>query len=151
MAVYYPFMGFPLDFAYETGHEELFFNGYIPSLNLEDFPVPPHSAFTDMLPHSPDPRNEWLKKVWGLLKELEDQGMNWIWVNDEYLKEAEWKQDKMYLGATNCQVLLLPEIPMMEIEAAQKVAALADSGAKVITYGQAPLRAKGYYQSALKD
>ncbi|MEL6627573.1 MAG: glycosyl hydrolase [Bacteroidota bacterium] len=151
VAVYYPFMGFPTDFEFETTHEELFFNGHVPSVNLPDVPLPYLHDYTTWLPREADLRNAWLKEVWTLLKELEDQGLNWIWVNDHYLKNAVWEESQIKLGQTDCQVLLLPEIPYMDADAAEKVAQLADSGAKVITYGQVPLRARGYHMAQEKD
>ncbi|MEL6132258.1 MAG: glycosyl hydrolase, partial [Bacteroidota bacterium] len=151
VAVYYPFMGFPADFAYEQTHKELFFNGHIPEVNFPDIPLPYLSDYTGLLPKESDLRNAWLKEVWTLLQELEDQGLNWIWVNDSYLTEASWKKPYIQLGQTSCQVLLLPEVPYLEVEAAEQIAQLADSGAKVITYGATPYRAKGYHMAEEKD
>ncbi|MEO1418687.1 MAG: glycosyl hydrolase [Bacteroidota bacterium] len=151
VAVYYPFMGFPMDFEFDTSHEELFFNGHVPFVNLPDIPLPYLHEYTTWLPREADLRIKWLKEVWTLLKELEDQGLNWIWVNDHYLQRATWANAQMKIGQTDCQVLLLPEIPYMDVEAAKSVAQLADSGAKIVAYGNTPTRAKGYYRAEEKD
>ena len=142
--VYYPFLGFPSSFGKQQAHQELYFNG-----EIDGFPIPntsDSSAFPlTVIAKEPDPRNIWLEKVWPMIQILDEAGIQWSWINDEYLAQVQMDElGSLRLNGYPSQMMLIPHAPHMEIEAAENLVRLARKDARIVLYGSAPSHQPGF-------
>jgi len=151
IAIYYPFDGFPKDFIFEDKHEEVFFNGKLEPVSGDKSLSRPSNLLSRLFDKEEDPRISWLRALWPLVRELEQQGLNWIWVNEEYLKAATWEEEHLQIGEVEAQLLLLPDVDRMEVGCAENIGRLVRSGARVIAYGDIPRGQEGFYDYEVRD
>ncbi|MEO0897368.1 MAG: hypothetical protein AAFY71_13260 [Bacteroidota bacterium] len=138
MAIYYPFMGFPESFPFDERHQEPFFNGNIPAINDSRNPKPPTHGLLNLFEKETDPRAEWLLAVWPMIKEIENKGLTWMWVNDENMLKAKSAGEGIEIEGIHLQMLLLMDIPALSAPSAENLAKLSQHGARIISFGDLP-------------
>ncbi|MCI4671562.1 MAG: hypothetical protein MRZ79_25695, partial [Bacteroidia bacterium] len=151
IAIYYPFKGLPSNLTFSSEHKELFFNGNVEELRKKQEVVPLESFVSNLFVKGEDERVNWLRAITPLINELDQQGLNWIWVNDDFLSQASWDGRRISLGATEVELVLLPDVESIDHQAAKKLAQMASRGAKVIAYGKIPSRQNGFYKFEERD
>lgn len=142
LLIYYPFFGFPTSFDLPFDAEPLL-NG--------NFDGEPESGMNQLvslaskvLPMGADERAKWRTQFLPLLKDLEDNGYTWDWVNDDSLGAAKMESGKISIRGNSWKALLIFEISALQPETAAKNAALSKDGAAVIIVGTPPSEQPGY-------
>lgn len=143
LLIYYPFFGFPTSFEQSGKEDELLFNG-----EFDGEPKSPINSLvaigSKILPMGPDERAKWRAQVRPLLRELEDNGYSWDWVNDDSLLEAKSEAGKIALRGNEWKALLIVNIEALPPETASKISGLAKDGTAVLIIGKPPARQPGY-------
>jgi hypothetical protein len=83
---------------------------------------------------------------------LQDAGLDWDWINaDALLKSRIDGASLITPGGHRYRALLLPELPALRAEVAERLAACAAAGIAVWAVGTAPQREEGYLDAAARD
>jgi hypothetical protein len=136
--VYYPFLGFPDAFSNVKGHDELLFTG-----KFDNEPQAGNKGTNALAkifgqPGPPEPRVQWLLKVWPMIKDFQDRGTQWAWVNDESLAEAEYRDGKIVIRGNAYSGVIMAHAPGIQAATAANLVALARLGAAVMVVGDPP-------------
>ncbi len=157
--IYYPFLGFH-GANPESGAAEPLLNGSLPDAD------PPADVREDPLltqgkklldttftlpPTPPDEREEWVEKLLPLVRELDRRGISWGWVNDHALQGGKIGARTLNASGGSYQVVLLPEVPMIEPQTLHALAGLAQAGVAVVFAGDPPARQPGYLNAGQGD
>ena len=67
-----------------------------------------------------------------VLQTIDSSGLTWEWVNDDLLSQAQWTPAGLTIGGMTFQSLVLPDIPVLPLLTAEKLAALAQAGVKSV-------------------
>lgn len=143
--IYYPFLGFPSSFSGTTDHEEQYFLGKITGLD------PPGAAPLSTPWTIRSQEAEWLSKVWPVIREIENRGLTWHWVNDLSLQDIRLTEGGMDIRGNKFQALLLLEAPHIEAPSARHITLLANQGARVIICGEPPQKQPGFFNHEEND
>ena len=149
--IYYPFLGFPDEFKRTRQHEELYFNGEVPTYPLLYQASELEKTAEGWLEQKPNPQKEWLKQIWHLTQVLDNLGVSWNWVNDESLQEARMENGQIQIRAKTFQMVLLPDVPFIETETARQLAMLSRQGGRILVYGKPPRRQPGFFNYKAND
>lgn len=146
IGIYYPFDGFPSNWAYENSHQEWLFQGEVKGLT-----APQHNQYASFVQTSfasqlQDERIQWLHKIWPFIQILENKGLSWTWVNDQALQSANYQPDKQHIRFQSlpCQILFCHQVERLSIESAQTLEHLSKQGANVIWTGPKAMDIPGF-------
>ena len=143
LLIYYPWFGFPASFDQADNNDELLFNG-----EFDGEPKAPKNALlaigSKLFPMGADDRGQWRAKIRPLLKQLEDNGYTWDWVNDDSLKIARASNGKINLRGNEWKALLIFNDQAMPPETAANLSQLAQNGAALLVLGAPPTKQPGY-------
>ncbi|MBP7126397.1 hypothetical protein KBD49_08535 [Myxococcota bacterium] len=92
------------------------------------------------------PSARWIQAMRPVLRDLEEQGYSWEFVHGAGVLEA--KADLVsgfVIGERRFKALVVPEVPALDPEVAEALAALAGQGVRVIFLGAVPDRQPGYF------
>jgi hypothetical protein len=143
--VVYPGLGFPQ--AYANPEEPLDdgrFEGE-PALAPPGLPVP------GLAIDETTAETAWLRETWRALRELEQQGLAWAWVNEHSLGQARFEHGTLVAGGLRARALLLHQLEAMAPGVAERVATLAEAGLPVRVDGAAPARQRGLVDAEAGD
>ena len=142
--IYYPFLGFPNDYASLSHHKEFGFNGLMPGLQ----PLAAHSPVPAMLAPlfiSPDKEEVvWLDKVWPTLLELESKGITWEWITQAELGTATACNQRICIGQNSYSSLALIQIKSLAPLTANHLHQLAFEGGHIHFIGSTPSQQTSY-------
>ncbi len=147
--VYFPFLGFGHGGDFSFLQEPLlngYFQGFEPKISFEK----PKLPFVEMGNHQSD-AIQWLKSVYEYLDRIEESGLNWAWVNNESIMEAEYKNDKVHIRGNSFEAIFLPEVPHMPLDVTKKIRKLAESGAFIVSTIDLPQKQPGFNDYIVKD
>ena len=100
------------------------------------------------LPIFDDPADERFTPV---LQALDANGYTWEWINDDLIQNAEWTDKRLNIGNMTFNAVILPDIPALPVQTAEKLSSLAKSGLPVIVYGQTPAQQPGFHNYIEND
>lgn len=141
--IYYPFLGFPSELSISEQAKDLFlFMGAMP-----DEVDPNGKEAGGSIPFIKLPEIEklestlWLERLMPIVKELDERGITWTWVNDDAL---------MYrVNALDAdQKVLVFDAPWIELESARSLSAISN---RVTIMDGAPTRQPGYFDYEARD
>ncbi|MCB9506540.1 MAG: hypothetical protein H6697_02605 [Myxococcales bacterium] len=145
--VWLPFRGFPTSLALLPSHVEPLLGGYMPGAEPELRELPFASLAALLGTPTPDPRAEWLARIWPVLDELEAAGLSWSWVSAGTADRLMPTDGRLTVGAdagsgsaaaaTYGQVLVY-EADSMPLDAAETLATWAGAGVPVTIVGSRP-------------
>lgn len=138
--IYYPFLGFPTSFSLSKSHQEEYFLGKIPG---QDPPGSDGLGLSGALTETPE-AVKWLENIWPVIREFENRGLTWHWVNDESVQAAVAENGEIDIRGKKSQGLVLLDVPTIEVATARNLAVLSRQGARVVVYGTPPSRAPGF-------
>ncbi|MBR5627342.1 MAG: hypothetical protein IKW74_06965 [Thermoguttaceae bacterium] len=81
-------------------------------------------------------------------KKLWNQGISFDYVSDKWLKNLTVQDGRIYSGVNFWKALIVPAIPMMDIESFTTIRDLAEAGATVLFEGSLPADVPGFGQLA---
>ncbi len=83
---------------------------------------------------------------------LLDAGLDWDWINADALLKGRIEDGAFVtLGGHRYQALLLPDLPALRAEVAERLAACAEAGLPVRAIGNKPAREEGWLDAAARD
>ena len=141
--IYYPFLGFPSELSISEQAKDLFlFMGAMPDeVDRADKEAGGSIPFVKLPEIEKLESTLWLERLMPIVKELDERGITWTWVNDDALTHR--------LDTLNTdQKILLFDAPWIELESAQALAAISD---RVAIMGRAPTRQPGYLDHQVRD
>ena len=144
VAVYFPFIGVSAALGRQDDWDEELYKGAFPGEPGGD-----RDALFDLVdailgPADPGPAVDWMIAVKPALDQLDEAGLTWEWVNDDFLATAVVGEDgRIHLGEADYGGVVILEAPWMEAEAAEALGALVEAGAHVTVEGPAPSRVPG--------
>ena len=149
--VYYPWLGFPASFGSLSTHREPLFDGRLEGLEpmLPGDPLQSIGRLFGFV--ETDPRSLWLETVWPELEELERAGYQWRWIDDGSLASARAERGAIVAGEHAYGGLVIANAEAIEVDAAKRVANLAEKGAAIVIAGDAPSRQRGFADAAKRD
>jgi len=141
--IYYPWFGFPTSFDQMGNNDELLFNGEF--MGEPEGPLNSLIAIgSKLFPMGPDDRAQWRTAIRPLIKDLEDNGYTWDWVNADSLNAAKVEAGKIFIRGNSWKGLLIFNVKSMPPETAEKIIALAQDRAPVLVVGATPSEQPGY-------
>jgi len=141
--IYYPFLGFPSELSISEPAQDLFlFMGAMPDevgvgSSEEDGGIP----FLKLPETERLQSTLWLEQLMPIVKQLDERGITWSWVNDDALTR---RLDTLDAD----QKVLLFEAPWIELESAEALAGREDT---VAIMGSPPARQPGYLDHEARD
>lgn len=126
---------------------------YFPFLNHEELPANPEEILANgyladvegPLPKGDEHRNsekqEWAKKVYPLINQLEAAGVSWAWVNDASIQEAQLQKggDINIRGNRFC-ALILANSATIHLKTAEQIRRLTERGMRFLATGVLPTK-----------
>lgn len=128
--IYMPFIDFTED-QLAVNPEEILYRGYFEG-------VEPDITGSGVFEAPPTRINTWYKKLWPIVNELESRGVSWEFVNDESLQRALTADGSLRIGENRYQVLILANLPYINLETGKKVNALSKQGLRIWALGDLP-------------
>jgi hypothetical protein len=143
---YYPWLGFPASFFRLPGYWEPLFYGRI----SRDDPLVDQSAQNRMMTEifgGPDMsgRLGWVRRAGEGLVGAWEKGYSWDWANEHSLLEAVVIEGRIAIRGRTYKALVLHDIEALSPDLAERLAFLAESGAKIIISGDKPARQPGFF------
>jgi hypothetical protein len=124
---------------------------YFPFLSVEELPANPEEILANgyladvegPLPNSNEHPNaakeEWAKKVYPLINELEAAGVSWAWVNDASIQAAQLQKDgNINIRGNRFSALILANNSTIQLKTAEQIRRLASKGMRLLATGVVP-------------
>ncbi|MHA4741922.1 glycosyl hydrolase [Dyadobacter sp. MSC1_007] len=141
--IYMPFIDFTED-QIDLNPEEILERGYLKDIE------PDIKGFGVFKPQETR-INQWYKKLWPIVNELEKKGITWEFTNDESLQKAVWTSKSLQIGGNAYQALLLTHLPYVNLASAKHINALGKKGAVIWTAGDLPAMQPSYLDFEASD
>ncbi len=93
----------------------------------------------------------WYNELWKTINELESKGITWEFVNDEYLQKAKMIDGKINIQDNRYQVLILANLPYVNINTVKSISALSKTGMSIWAIGECPKKQPSYLDFESKD
>lgn len=94
---------------------------------------------------------ERMRATWHITRELERKGLSWEWVNEHSLAQASFEDGVLRVGGLRASALLLHDIEALQVQTAERIAALVARGMPLSIEGPAPVRQRGLKDAANGD
>jgi len=141
--IYMPFIDFTED-QLAVNPAEILYRGYFEG-------VEPNITGFGVFEAPPTPINTWYKKLWGLVNNLEANGISWEFVNDESLQRATLSDGKLSIGENQYQALVLANLPYINLVSAKTINTLSKQGLAVWTLGELPKKQPSFQDYEAND
>jgi len=157
--IYYPFLGFH-GANPESGAAEPLLNGSLPDADppadvREDPVLTAGKKMIDRVftlpPRQEDEREAWVRKLLPVVRELDRRGISWGWVNDHALQSGRVGPRTLTASGGSYQVVLLPNVPMIEQRTVRSLAELSRAGVPIVLAGDMPARQPGFLNAEQGD
>ncbi len=125
---------------------------YFPYMNVEGMPDNPEEIFTIGVLSDVEPpmnavnetsadKEEWARKIYPVINQLEANGITWEWVNDESIQAAELDENKQINIRGNLyQSIILAGIDVIQLSSSKHITKLAKEGMKFLVVGDLPTK-----------
>ncbi|KQB42861.1 Glycoside hydrolase family 2 protein [Flavobacterium daejeonense] len=93
----------------------------------------------------------WFDKLWKTINRLEEKGITWEFVNDDFLQKAKIKNGKIDIQGNQYQTLILADLPFVNLKTAKSIQTLNKTGMKVWAVGDCPEKQPSYLDYQKND